>query len=119
MASSPLVAPSNQESQIHDLVGKLLSGQGLPWLKSVGLKHLASHEKTRVMLLRLLELKLGVRTPNMFVMSTELYVLPKVSVSSMAVFMTDIFTCSCVCVLHLTTHAHHMTYHMTSHDINL
>lgn len=98
MASPPLVAPSNLESQIHDLVGKLLSGQGLPWLKSVGLKHLTSHEKTRVMLLRLLELKLGVRTPNMFVVSTELYVLPKVSVSSMAVFMTDnfyMFLCLC------------------------
>lgn len=106
MASPPLVAPSNQESQIYDLVGKLLSGQGLPWLKSAGLKHLASHEKTRVMLLRLLEMKLGVRTPNMFVMSTELYVLPKVSVLSVAVFMADTLTCPCV--LHLAPHAHHM-----------
>ena len=61
-------------------MSKLLSGQGLPWLKSVGLKYLAGHERTRIMLLRLLELKLGVRTPDMFVMSTELYVLPKVSV---------------------------------------
>jgi len=112
MASPPLVAPSNQESQIHDLVGKLLSGQGLPWLKSAGLKHLASHEKTRVMLLRLLEMKLGVRTPNMFVMSTELYVLPKVSVLSVAVFMADTLTCPCV--LHLTPHAHHMISYDTT-----
>ena len=59
------------ENQIQDLVTKITEGQGLPWPKPAHLKRLASYEKTRVMLLRQLEIKLGVRQPDEFVMATE------------------------------------------------
>lgn len=59
------------ENQIQDLVTKITEGQGLPWPKPAHLKRLASYEKTRVMLLRQLEVKLKVRQPDEFVMATE------------------------------------------------
>ena len=59
------------ENQIQELVTKIIDGQGLPWPKPAHLKRLASYEKTRVMLLRQLEVKLGVRQPDEFVMATE------------------------------------------------
>ena len=53
------------------MVTKITEGQGLPWPKPAHLKKIASYEKTRVMLLRQLEIKLRVRQPDELVMATE------------------------------------------------
>ena len=77
------------ENQINDLVTKITEGQGLPWPKPAHLKRLASYEKTRVMLLRQLEIKLRVRQPDEFVMATEpqiAHVVRKVYPNALQVF---------------------------------
>jgi len=93
------------ESQIHNLVNKLLSGQSLPWSKPIELKRLATHEKTRVMVLRLLEVKLGVRTPDVLVMSSGMYVVPKVStcipISMFPALVTTLYS-----IYTMSTHTH-------------
>lgn len=61
---------------------KITEGQGLPWPKPAHLKRLASYEKTRVMLLRHLEVKLRVRQPDAFVMATEPQIAHIVSILS-------------------------------------
>ena len=56
---------------IQDLVNKIMDGQGIPWPKPLSMKTLAAEEKSRVAVLRVLEVKLGVRKPSNIVMATE------------------------------------------------
>ena len=75
----PSLSSSGLELQIQDLVSKIVDGQGLPWPKPAYLKRLASQEKTRVLVLRLLEEKLGVREPGETVMATSDQIIAVVS----------------------------------------
>ncbi len=50
---------------------KISEGQGLPWPKPPALKKLASYEKTRVIVLRMLENKLGLRRSSELALSEE------------------------------------------------
>lgn len=59
------------ELQIQELVVKIMEGQGLPWPKPAYLKRLAYQERSRVMVLRLLEEKLGIREAGEMVMATS------------------------------------------------
>ena len=56
--------------QIYDLAVRIVEGQGLPWPKPSYLKRISSQEKTRVLMLRLLEEKLGVREPGEMELAT-------------------------------------------------
>ena len=67
------------EHQIQELVQKLLDGQGLPLIKPPALRRMAGYEKTRVMVLRQLEMELGVRRPGDLKMATDSQILPVVS----------------------------------------
>ncbi len=58
---------------------KILDGQGLPWPKPPGLKRLATFEKTRVVVLRLLETKLGLRRSSELATSVDTEILLVVS----------------------------------------
>ena len=49
------------ENQNQELVTKITEGQGLPWPMQAHLKRLAGYEKTRVMLLQHMEVRLKVR----------------------------------------------------------
>lgn len=52
-------------------MSKITDGQGLPWPKPAYLKRLAYQERSRVVLLRLLEEKLGIRESGEMVMATS------------------------------------------------
>ena len=65
--------------QIYDLAVRIIEGQGLPWPKPAYLKRLASQEKTRVLVLRLLEEKLGVREPGDMELATGDQIIAVVS----------------------------------------
>ena len=71
------------DNQVMEFVGKVVSGQGLPWPKPAALKRLAMYEKTRVLILRHLEEKLGVRTSNDVVMATSAQVTPVVGLCNL------------------------------------
>ena len=75
---SPCPIPRALEFQIQEIVTKILDGQGLPWPKPPSLKRLVSHEKTRVLILRLLEIKLGVRRQDEMTMFTNSRIMPVV-----------------------------------------
>ena len=77
--SPPSPLPRALEHQLLDVVMKVLDGQGISWPKPPGLKRLASQEKTRVMVLRLLEVKLGLRKPDSFSTTTQPQIQPVVS----------------------------------------
>ncbi|XP_011405011.1 PREDICTED: MAP kinase-activating death domain protein-like [Amphimedon queenslandica] len=64
------------ETQIKDIVCRVGAGQGLPWPKSVALKTIASEERSRVALLRLLELRLGIRQQNNLLLSANGEIVP-------------------------------------------
>lgn len=49
------------ETQIKDIVRRIGAGQGLPWPKSQVLKTIATDERSRVALLRVLEVRVGTR----------------------------------------------------------
>lgn len=70
---------SELETQIKDIVGRIGAGHGLPWPKPLSLKALASDERSRVALLRLLELRLGVRKQTNFLLSSNGEIVPIVS----------------------------------------
>ena len=63
--------PRTIDNQIVDIVTKVVAGQGIPWLRSAALKRLAGYEKTRVVILRHLEERVGVRTGSEVVMATS------------------------------------------------
>ena len=48
-----------------------MDGQGIPWPKPLGMKTLAAEERSRVAVLRMLEVRLGVRKPSDTVMATQ------------------------------------------------
>ena len=48
-----------------------MDGQGIPWPKPPGMKTLAAEEGSRVAVLRMLEVRLGVRKPSDIVMATQ------------------------------------------------
>lgn len=56
---------------IQDLVSRVMDGQGIPWPKPPGMKTLAAEEGSRVAVLRMLEVRLGVRKPSDIVMATQ------------------------------------------------
>ncbi len=66
----PFLSSSALEMQIYDLAVRIVEGQGLPWPKPSYLKRMASQEKTRVLMLRLIEEKLGVREPGNMELAT-------------------------------------------------
>ena len=66
---------------MNELVARLLDGQGLPWPKPPYLKQVASQERARVLALRMLETRLGVRRPTDTVMATSTQMRPVVSES--------------------------------------
>ena len=75
--SFPLV--STLEVQIYDLALRIVEGQGLPWPKPAYLRRVANHEKTRILVLRQLEVKLGVREAGEMVMATGDQIIAVVS----------------------------------------
>ncbi len=52
---------SELEMQIKDIVGRIGDGHGLPWYKTQSLKTIAAEERSRIALLRVLEVRLAVR----------------------------------------------------------
>lgn len=70
------------ETQIKELVGRIGAGQGLPWPKTAALKSIVSDERSRVALLRLLELRLGIRRQTNLLLSANGEIRPVVSVVS-------------------------------------
>ena len=74
-----MLSNSELETQIKDIVYRVGAGQGLPWPKSVALKTIASEERSRVALLRLLELRLGIRQQNNLLLSANGEIVPIVS----------------------------------------
>lgn len=71
---------SELETQIKDIVGRIGAGQGLPWPKTAALKSIVSQERSRVALLRLLELRLGVREQTNLLLSADGEIVPAVSI---------------------------------------
>ena len=63
-----------------------MEGQGLPWPKPAYLKRLAGQERSRVMVLRILEEKLGIREPGEMVMATSEQIIAVVSEVKWCVF---------------------------------
>ena len=86
------------EGQIQELVKRVVEGQGLPWPKPAGLKKLASHEKTRVMVLRQLEVELAVRNPDDLRMATSPQIAVVVSGRHNSVHYACVYMCVCVCL---------------------
>ena len=78
---SSVFLPRALEYQIQELVQKLLDGQGLPLIKPPALRRMASYEKTRVMVLRQLEMQLGIRRPSNLTLATDSQILPVVSLA--------------------------------------
>ena len=70
---------SELETQIKEIVGRIGAGHGLPWPKPVALKTIASDERSRVALIRLLELRLGVRKQTNLLLSANGEIVPVVS----------------------------------------
>ena len=68
------------EQHIKELVGRIGSGQGLPWPKPQYFKKIVSEEKSRVALLRRLELRLGIREQTEMLLSVHDEIKPVVSV---------------------------------------
>ncbi len=67
------------DSQIVEIVSKVMGGSGIPWPKPASLKRLSAFEKTRVLILRHLEERLGIRTSNDVVLATSTQITPVVS----------------------------------------
>ena len=74
------------EYQIQELVHRLLDGQGLPLIKPPALRRMSGYEKTRVMVLRMLETVLGVRRPGELKMATDSQILPVVCVCALCAY---------------------------------
>ena len=97
--------PRALEHQLLDVVMKILDGQGISWPKPPGLKRLASQEKTRVMVLRLLEVKLGLRKPNSFSTATQPQIQPVVShycghyLYTICILFVNYYTLHCIYIL--------------------
>jgi hypothetical protein len=64
------------ETQIKELVARIGAGHGLPWPKPLFLKAIATEERSRVALLRLLELRLGIRKQTNLLLSADREVVP-------------------------------------------
>lgn len=67
------------EQHIKELVGRIGNGQGLPWPKPQYFKKIVSEEKSRVALLRLLELRLCIREQTEMLLSVQQEIKPVVS----------------------------------------
>ena len=72
---------SSLELQIHELVTKIADGQGLPWPKPAYLRRLAYQERSRVLVLRQLEERLGTRETGDTVMAKSEQIIAVVSLS--------------------------------------
>lgn len=76
------------------------SGQGLPWPKSMALKSIVSQERSRVALLRLLELRLGIRHQTNLLLSANGEIIPVVSTS----YCILLFVTNCSLIIDITMH---------------
>lgn len=91
---------SELETQIKDIVSRVGSGQGLPWPKSMALKSIVSQERSRVALLRLLELRLGIRHQTNLLLSANGEIIPVVSAS----YCILLFVTNCSLFVDITMH---------------
>ncbi len=79
----------------------ITDGQGLPWPKPAYLKRLASQEKTRVIVLRLLEEQLGVRKFGKMVSASSDQI---VSVVSHIIIMSKGMHCKSAVIIFLPSY---------------
>lgn len=73
---------SSSEQDIKELVTRVSTGQGLPWPKPLVFKKIIGEERSRVALLRQLELRLELREQNEMVQSVREEIRPVVSVGN-------------------------------------
>ncbi len=75
------------DNQIVEIVSKVVGGSGISWPKPASLKRLSAYEKTRVLILRHLEERLGVRTSNDVVLATNAQITPVVSAAYVTMYI--------------------------------
>ena len=73
------ISLSPSEQDIKELVTRISTGQGLPWPKPLVFKKIISEERSRVALLRQLELCLKLREQDEMVQSVREEIRPVVS----------------------------------------
>lgn len=73
---------SELEMQIKEIVGRIGDGNGLPWYKSHALKTISMEERSRIALLRVLEVRLGVRNQTDTKLSADGEIKPVVNYDS-------------------------------------
>ena len=73
--------------QIKEIVGRIGDGNGLPWYKTQALKTISSEERSRIALLRVLEVRLGVRKQTDAKLSADGEIKPVVIVELLYMYM--------------------------------
>ena len=103
---------SELETQIKDIVGRIGDGNGLPWPKPQALKIISGEERSRIALLRVLEVRLGMRRQTDTKLSADGEIKPVVSKEgNEPERFTDLITfwVGIYFLAHSTVHCNYMT----------